>query len=72
MDQFGQVIDVHVAVRRDIAPAHRFLSAALVALDARLRPIRGLKTVRGASVEIRGHAFVQNTRCGHYELVAVI
>ena len=38
-------------------------------LKARLRPMRGLKTDRTASVVIRGHAFVQNLRRGHYELV---
>jgi hypothetical protein len=37
-------------------------------LNARLRPIRGLRTDRTASTVIRGHAFVQNLRRGHYEL----
>jgi transposase-like protein len=37
-------------------------------LKARLRPMRGLKTDRTASVVLRGHAFVQNLRHGHYEL----
>jgi IS6 family transposase len=37
-------------------------------LKARQRPMRGLKTDRAASVFIRGHAFVQNFRRGHYEL----
>ncbi len=37
-------------------------------LKARLRPMRGLKRVRAASVVIRGHAFIQNLRRGHYEL----
>jgi IS6 family transposase len=37
-------------------------------LKARPRPMRGLKTDRTASVIIRGHAFVQNLRRGHYEL----
>jgi IS6 family transposase len=37
-------------------------------LKARLRPMRGLKTHRTTSVVIRGHAFVQNLRRGHYEL----
>ena len=32
--------------------------------------MRGLKTDRTASVIIRGHAFVQNIRRGHYELGA--
>jgi len=37
-------------------------------LKARLRPMRGLKTDRTASGVIRGHAFIQNLRRGHYEL----
>ena len=37
-------------------------------LKARLRPMRGLRTDRTASVVINGHAFVQNLRRGHYEL----
>ncbi len=30
--------------------------------------MRGIKTNRTASVVIRGHAFIQNLRRGHYEL----
>ncbi len=37
-------------------------------LKARLRPMRGLKRDRTASVVTRGHAFIQNLRRGHYEL----
>jgi transposase-like protein len=37
-------------------------------LKARLRPMRGLKRDRTASVVIRGHALIQNLRRGHYEL----
>ena len=37
-------------------------------LKARLRPMRGLQRDRTASVIIRGHAFMQNLRRGHYEL----
>jgi IS6 family transposase len=37
-------------------------------LKARLRPMRGLKTDRTASVVIGGHAFIQNLRRGRYEL----
>ena len=37
-------------------------------LKARLRPMRGLKRDRTTSVVIRGHAFIQNIRRGHYEL----
>ena len=37
-------------------------------LKARLRPMSGLRTDRTATVVIRGHAFIQNLRRGHYEL----
>ena len=112
MDEHGQVIDVLVSRRRDIAAARRFFDAALAAhgepdevitdraaalanviaelipnavhnteryannrvecdhgrLKARLRPMHGLKTDQTASVIIRGHAFIQNIRRGHYEI----
>ena len=112
VDQHGQVIDVYVSRRRDIAAARRFfetilgdhgrpcevttdLAAPLLRvidevlfdvahdteqyannrvetdhgrLKARLWPMRGLKRDRTASVVIRGHAFIQNLRRGHYEL----
>jgi len=37
-------------------------------LKARLRPMRGLKRDRTASIVIRAHAFIQNLRRGNYEL----
>ena len=37
-------------------------------LKARIRPMPGLKRDRTASVILRGHAFMQNLRRGHYEL----
>jgi IS6 family transposase len=37
-------------------------------LKAGLRPMRGLQRDLTATVVIRGHAFVQNLRRGHYEL----
>ena len=37
-------------------------------LKARLRPMRGWKRDRTANVVIKGHAFIQNVRRGHYEL----
>ena len=37
-------------------------------LKARLRPMRGLKTDRTATVIIEGHPFIQNLRRGLYEL----
>ena len=112
VDQYGQVIDVYVSKRRNLAAARHFFESALSAhgrpteittdlaapllrvidellpevvhdteqyannriendhgrLKARLRPMRGLRTDRTASVVIRGHAFMQNLRRGHYEL----
>ena len=111
VDGYGQVIDVYVSPRRDIAAARRFFTTAISAhgepeevvtdraaalanviedllpralhntikyatnrvecdhgrLKARLRPMRGLKTDRTATVIIAGHAFIQNLRRGHYE-----
>jgi transposase-like protein len=111
-DQHGQVVDVYLSARRDLAAVRRFFAAALSAhgapeevvtdmaqaylhvisellpgafhnttpyadntvecdhgrLKARLRPMRGLKTDPTARVIIRGHAFIQNLRRGHYEL----
>jgi IS6 family transposase len=37
-------------------------------LKARLRPMRGLKTIRSLGTVAAGHAFVQNLRRGHYEI----
>jgi transposase-like protein len=37
-------------------------------LKARLRPMRGLKRDRTASIVIRGNAFIQNLWRGHYGL----
>ncbi len=37
-------------------------------LKQRLRPMRGLRTDRNATVIITGIAFMQNLRRGHYEL----
>jgi IS6 family transposase len=39
-------------------------------LKARLRPMRGPKTITSLSIVAAGHAFVQNLRRGHYELTA--
>jgi len=114
VDQYGQVIDVYVSKRRNVAAATKFFEMMLAGrerpcevttdlaapllrvvdellpdvlhdttqyannpiecdhgrLKARLRPMRGLRTDRTASTVIRGHAFVQNVRRGHYELGA--
>ena len=37
-------------------------------LKARLRPMRGVKTIRSLRVIAAGHAFLQNLHRGHYEL----
>ena len=37
-------------------------------LKARLRPMRGLKRDRTASVIVAGHAFIQNLRRGFYDI----
>jgi len=112
IDQHGQVIDVLLSMRRDLAAARRFFTRALRAgtipvevttdrahvyprvldellpsalhtieqyannpveadhgqLKARLRPMRGLKRHRSAQILAAGHAFVQNLRCGHYDI----
>jgi IS6 family transposase len=112
VDQHGQVIEVQVSIRRNVAAATKFFETMLAGrgrprevttdlaapllrvvdgllpevlrdtteyannriecdhgrLKARLRPMRGLRTDRTASTVIRGHAFVQNLRRGHYEL----
>ena len=39
-------------------------------LKSRLRPMRGLRRDHSARVILRGHAFMQNIRRGHYELGA--
>ncbi len=76
VDQFGQVIDVLVSEKRDLAAAHHVteqyannpIEADHGRLESRLRPMRGLKQLRSARVISTGHAFVQNLRRGHYEL----
>jgi IS6 family transposase len=39
-------------------------------LKARLRPMRGVKTIQSLRTIAAGHAFVQNVRRGHYEITA--
>jgi IS6 family transposase len=39
-------------------------------LKARLRPMRGMKSIRSLRTIAAGHAFVQNVRRGHYEITA--
>jgi len=57
------------AVRHDTTQyANNIVEADHGRLKARLRPMRGLQHDRTASVIIKGHAFMQNLRRGHYEL----
>src|SRR5918997_5909024 len=114
IDQYGQVIDVLVSDKRDMAATRRFFTRALEhgpsptevttdraaaylrvldelmpsachvteqyannrieadqgRLKSRLRSMRGLKQLRCVRVISAGHAFIQNIRCGHYELGA--
>jgi transposase, IS6 family len=65
------------AVLDDLLPATRHRTAQYAnnpiecdhgRLKARLRPMRGLKQDRSATVVLAGHALVQNLRRGHYEL----
>ena len=116
VDQYGQVIDVLLSARRDLAAARRFCTRALRAgmtpaevtadrghvyprvldelvpsarhtveqyannpveadhgrLQARLRPMRGLKRHRSARILAAGHAFVQNLRRGHYDIATEV
>jgi transposase-like protein len=39
-------------------------------LKARLRPMRGVNTMRSLRTVAAGHGFVQNLRRGHYEITA--
>ena len=48
--------------------ANNWIEADHSRLKHRLRPMRGLRTDRTASVIITGLAFMQNLRRGHYEL----
>ena len=110
VDQHGQVIDVLLSKRRNVAAATKFFQAMLAGrerptdvttdlaapllrvvddllpevlhdttqyannriecdhgrLKARLRPMRGLRTDRSATVVIRCHAFIHNLRRTHH------
>ena len=68
---------VHPRVIEDLVPAARQVleqyannrvGADHGRLKARLRPMRGLKTLRSLRTIAAGHAFVQNLRRAHYEI----
>lgn len=63
------IVELLPAVHHDTTQyANNRVEADHGRLKARLRPMRGLKRDHTASVVIRGHAFMQNLRRGHYEL----
>jgi transposase, IS6 family len=68
---------VYPRVIDELAPAARHVleqysnntvEADHARLKARLRPMRGVKTIRSLRTIATGHAFIQNLRRGHYEL----
>jgi IS6 family transposase len=56
------------ALHNTVQYANNRVEADHSRLKARLRPMRGLKRDRTANVVIKGHAFIQNLRRGHYDL----
>ncbi len=72
-DRYGVYPDVlddlaPQAVHNTQAYANNFIEADHGRLKARLRPMRGLKRDRTASIIVSGHAFVQNVRRGFHDL----
>jgi len=68
---------VHPRAIDDLVPAARHVleqhtnnvvEADQGRLTARLRPMRGVKTISSLRTTSAGHAFVQNLRRGHHEL----
>ena len=69
---YPRVIEEHAPRARHVLEqyANNVVEADHGRLKARLRPMRGLKTIRAARTIAAGHAFVQNLRRGHYEITA--
>jgi transposase, IS6 family len=69
---YPRILDELVPSARHVLEqyANNVIEADHGLLKARLRPMRGLKRIRSASTIAAGHAFVQNLRRGHYEIVA--
>jgi transposase-like protein len=67
---YPRVIDELVPAARHVLEqyANNRIEADHGRLKARLRPMRGLKTITSLRVTAAGHAFVQNVRRGHYEI----
>jgi hypothetical protein len=66
---YPRVIDELIPAARHILEQHanNAIEADNGRLKARLRPMRGLKSIRSLHTVAAGHAFVQNLRRGHYE-----
>jgi transposase-like protein len=69
---YPRVIDEVIPAARHTSEqyANNRVEADHARLKARLRPMRGLKTISSLRTVAAGHAFVQNVRRGHYELTA--
>jgi transposase-like protein len=67
---YPRVIDELVPAARHVLEqyANNPVEADHGRLKARLRPMRGLKTMRSLRTVAAGHAFMQNLRRGHYEI----
>jgi IS6 family transposase len=71
---YPRVIAEHAPRARHVLEhyANNVVEADHGRLKARLRPMRGLKTIGTARTIAAGHAFVQNLRRGHYETIAEV
>jgi transposase-like protein len=69
---YPRVLDESVPAARHVLEqyANNRVEADHGRLKARLRPMRGLKTIPSLRTISAGHAFVQNLRRGHYEITA--
>ncbi len=69
---YPRVIEESVPTSRQVLEqyANNRVEADHGRLKARLRPMRGLKTIRSVRTISAGHAFVQNLCRGHYEITA--
>ena len=67
---YPRVLDEFAPAARHVLEqyANNVVEADHGRLKARLRPMRGAKTIRSLRSVAAGHAFVQNLRRGHYEL----
>jgi IS6 family transposase len=69
---YPRVVDELVPRARHVVEqyANNIVEADHGRLKSRLRPMRGLKRLASARTIAAGHAFVQNLRRGHYDIVA--